>query len=554
MVMGMHQSLKAQTLTIGSGANCAFDTVVVPVTINNPTLIGAMSLAINFDPMKLQYAGLHGIHPNLTATGFHTFNQINHQIKFTWFSTTGGSTTVQDTLFWVQFIGQQSGNFPLEWDTTVVENNELIDTSGAPITVNLQNGSANVLAAPVNATLFTVDTLICPNEQVIFLANSSSGNMYEFYINNNLVQAASTSNTMTVDTFTQNAVVHAIAYNASGCAVGTNTISIVVNPVPIGFMTGDTSICPNGTGVFYFSFGTSDIYNVTVTDENGGALNVNGIFNGLSHVISVANTTKFYLTEVVNTATGCKSNGQLDSVTIAVLALPIVDLGNDTTICSDETVTLDAGTSGTVYIWSNGVSAQTTIVNTSGDYSVTVTDVNGCQNQDTINVLVNCFSLSGDLTYANSASTPMSNVDLTLVDAAGNTVTLPASSSGNPVTTNASGQYSFTKVPIGTYTIQANITKPWGGVDTTDAHLIIQAFAQTTTLGAFEYQAADVTADGAVNSFDALTVFQRYIGIIGFFPSGDWLTEKNPINIGTMDVIFNFRALCFGDVNGSHVP
>lgn len=61
----------------------------------------------------------------------------------------------------------------------------------------------------------------------------------------------------------------------------------------------------------------------------------------------------------------------------------MVDLGNDTTICVDEILTLDAG-SGTSFVWSTGETTQTIDVDTLGTYWVEVTDASGCTGFDDI--------------------------------------------------------------------------------------------------------------------------------------------------------------------------
>ncbi len=68
---------------------------------------------------------------------------------------------------------------------------------------------------------------------------------------------------------------------------------------------------------------------------------------------------------------------------------PIVDLGNDTTICEGETIILDAGNPGSDYIWS-GTNAftQTVEVGEEGPYVAYVTNPAGCLGIGTINVEV----------------------------------------------------------------------------------------------------------------------------------------------------------------------
>ncbi len=78
--------------------------------------------------------------------------------------------------------------------------------------------------------------------------------------------------------------------------------------------------------------------------------------------------------------------------TVSINPLPIVDLGEDMTICANEVVTLDAGNPGAEYLWSTGETTQTITVDTTGvgigiaTYSVDVTDGNLCSSSDEITI------------------------------------------------------------------------------------------------------------------------------------------------------------------------
>lgn len=77
-----------------------------------------------------------------------------------------------------------------------------------------------------------------------------------------------------------------------------------------------------------------------------------------------------------------------------------VGLGRDTTICKGQTLTLNPGSFAT-YQWQDGSSAPTYLVTSTGRYSVTVTDGNGCTASGAIQVTVDC----GDI-YFPTAFTP----------------------------------------------------------------------------------------------------------------------------------------------------
>lgn len=70
---------------------------------------------------------------------------------------------------------------------------------------------------------------------------------------------------------------------------------------------------------------------------------------------------------------------------ITIKATPYLDLGNDTSICIGETLLLDAESSGNTYLWQDGSTISSYIVNQQGTYSVEV-NLNECVISDTIQI------------------------------------------------------------------------------------------------------------------------------------------------------------------------
>jgi gliding motility-associated-like protein len=87
-----------------------------------------------------------------------------------------------------------------------------------------------------------------------------------------------------------------------------------------------------------------------------------------------------------------------DSITLTVKSLPIVNLGNDTTICENTSIILNAQNPGSSYLWSTGSQAQSIAAGTAGQYAVTITKA-GCISSDTINIAIELrprFTLGAD--------------------------------------------------------------------------------------------------------------------------------------------------------------
>lgn len=96
-------------------------------------------------------------------------------------------------------------------------------------------------------------------------------------------------------------------------------------------------------------------------------------------------TTTDFIFTVTDVSTGCVSS---DTMTLLINTPPSVNLGNDTTLCPDASLTLDAGSGYVAYFWNTGatgVSTQT--IDDPGLYFVNVIDIFGCLGNDTINVL-----------------------------------------------------------------------------------------------------------------------------------------------------------------------
>jgi hypothetical protein len=84
----------------------------------------------------------------------------------------------------------------------------------------------------------------------------------------------------------------------------------------------------------------------------------------------------------------CNYTNNIDSITLQLPAIPVLNLGPDRSICIGETAILTPGPIFYKYQWSNGSANDTLLIKTSSQFSLTVTDVCGGKQSDQIAVVV----------------------------------------------------------------------------------------------------------------------------------------------------------------------
>lgn len=158
-------------------------------------------------------------------------------------------------------------------------------------------------------------------------------------------------------------------------------------------------------------------------------------------------------------STGCQEQ---HTTTITVDALPVVNIGPDSSLCIGEVWTLNAGNTGSQFLWTPGAQTSQWInVATDGTYSVEVTDANDCVNDD-----------AATITFDPLPVIVLSDTSVCVSE----TVTLDA---GNPGSwylwsTGATTQTIDVDVVSGTYSVVVTTTT-WC-TDSADADLVFVPF------------------------------------------------------------------------------
>ena len=94
----------------------------------------------------------------------------------------------------------------------------------------------------------------------------------------------------------------------------------------------------------------------------------------------------------------------------------------------------------------------------------------------------------------------------------------------------------------------------FGGVNATDALMVLLDFTHQITLVGHHSFVADVNNSKTINGTDALFILKRFVGQINSFPTGDLLINCDSTLLTTDTINYYMSMLWFGDVNASYTP
>lgn len=169
----------------------------------------------------------------------------------------------------------------------------------------------------------------------------------------------------------------------------------------------------------------------TSTAQNPSILNAN-----------TAMTGKY--TVIVTAASGCTVQASTNVVVNALPVTPIITAGGPTTFCAGGSVTLTSSAAST-YLWSTGETTQSINVTSTGNYTVHVTNVNGCQSAVSVPTIVTVNALP---------ATPVITASGPVTFCAGEGVTLTSSAEASYLWSNGATTSSINVTAAGSYTVQ----------------------------------------------------------------------------------------------------
>ena len=246
-----------------------------------------------------------------------------------------------------------------QWSNGATTSNITVNTASTfTVTVTDANGCTGSKSATTTINTNPVPSItgnnsICQGQSSTISAGSYSGYSWS---------TGATTSSININTAGNYSVT---VTDANGCT-GTATFNLAVNANPTPAITGITSFCAGGNSTL-----------------NAGSGYTNYLWSGGATTQTINVTTSGNYIVTVTNAAGCTAT---TNKVITVNALPVPTISGPAGICPGASANLVAGSYAS-YLWSNGNTTSSITTNVSGNYTVTVTDVNGCVGSSNYNLL-----------------------------------------------------------------------------------------------------------------------------------------------------------------------
>lgn len=357
------------------------------------------------------------------------------------------------------------------WNTNATTSSITVSSPGTyQVTVN--DGYCDYVSQDVVLSNFTLspiiadgDTNVCVGSCALLLGTPG--------LTNYLWNTGETTADITVCTA---GIYFYTAADANNCQLISDTATLgIVQPPVITLTTTDDSVCIGQTSA---TLDAGSLPGITYTWTPG---------NTVSPTLSVSTPGTYVVTADDG---GCF---RVDSISIDGTVPPLITLGDDQATCACDTViTLSPGPGFSQYNWSTLETGTSIEVSETGNYTVVVTDFNGCTATDNVDLTFRCLEVTINVEPPTATVFPGQNA----------TLFVPAENISYP------GTFSYSWTPS-TYLD-----------DTTQSQVTAQAMQETTT---YFVQLTDLV-NGCV-AFDSATVAVVPPGVFifpdAFSPNGD---------------------------------
>lgn len=247
--------------------------------------------------------------------------------------------------------------------------------------------SITVKQRPSAITIPSGSYSLCSADSLIINANAGTGLTYQWKKNGLDIPGATNSYLVVKTTGSYTVTVT----NSGLCSEKSKAVIVTLYNSPEAHIAanGPTTFCYGSSVVLKGNSGYAYTYQWY---RDGAPL------SGKNDTLLTVNATGSYFFET--TLGPCKARSPVIGVDVTT---PVAYLGNDTTLCSGQSIVLDAGAGNTSYLWSTGATTQSITVDSSGigtgtkTISVKVT-LKGCDRYDTIKITFTaCTGINGNI-------------------------------------------------------------------------------------------------------------------------------------------------------------
>lgn len=404
-----------------TGAGCT-GTASVNITLTSPT--------VTITPNNSECAGATGIVYTVANNAGSSYN----------WSIAGGLITA----------GQGTNSVTVNWNNGAFGNLSVTETTSSGCT---GTSSVNITLTSPTVTITPSSSVCAGSSGILYSVVNNAGSNYVWAIAGGTITAGQNTDSVIV-TWGNGAFGNlSVSETTSTGCVGTTSVNITLTaPIPVISPSGNA--CSGSTGiVYYIAANAGSSYNWAIaggtitSGQNTNSVTVNWN-NGVLGNLAVTETS----------AGGCSGSASIN----VTLTSPVVSAGNDVSICSGSSTTLNGSANGAgpfTFVWTPSATlSSATIANpvatpaANTSYTLTATDANGCSGTDQVLVSLNSlYSLfTGNVQYDSLGTTKAVR--------AGTVKAFSADSAGliYPVSVayiSNNGTFSLYGIPAGNYKI-----------------------------------------------------------------------------------------------------
>lgn len=250
-----------------------------------------------------------------------------------------------------------SGGVTYLWNTGATSANISASTAGNYEVIAIDGNGCRDTSASVNVSLLTPvasitaggPTTFCAGDSVILTASAGTNILW------------STGETSPSIVARDPGAYSVSLTDPNGCQATAAPVIITLLSAPTAGISplGNRNICPGDSIIFTASGGASYLWSTGETTSN----------------ITVSSAGSYYV--IAANGSGCTDTSTTVSVGVFVPIASITPVG-PVTICPADSIPLTAS-AGSNFLWSTGATTPTIQANGAGSYSVTLTDINGCE-------------------------------------------------------------------------------------------------------------------------------------------------------------------------------